>query len=119
MSNNRLAYDKCFEKEKDVEDSNSLGYIMSLDKYENNQKCRNEFGLLGGPQVSEINGNKVDLESVLKGLSSSNVGCGLEKDPSQMLIVGNAGTTQTLVDTSVNHLVSCTFTDSKLPTVDE
>lgn len=118
MSNNRLAYDKCLQHEKSTEDSNSLGYIMSMDKYENNQKCRNEFGLLGGPQVSEINGNKVDLESILKGLSSSNTGCG-SVNPTQMLISGNAGTTQTLVDTTVSHLNSCKITDSKLPTTEE
>ena len=42
-------------------------YEEKLKNFENCQKCRHEFGLLGGTAVSHIKGNLVDLENDLRG----------------------------------------------------
>ena len=48
---------------------------MDRMKYENCNKCRNEFGLLGGANVSHIKGNLVDLENDLRGQTRPNTRC--------------------------------------------
>jgi hypothetical protein len=69
MSSNRLKYDDCSFK-KDLSQSVSpLDYVMDRVRFEHRDKCRNEMGLVGGPAVSHIKGNMVDLESDLIGIT--------------------------------------------------
>ena len=46
-----------------------FAYTQMPQKYENPNKCRNELGLVGGTEVSNISGNMVDLESDLLGIT--------------------------------------------------
>lgn len=109
MSSNRLIYDECFYKQSVDQSVGSLKYILNPLKYENKDKCRHEFGLVGGPDVSEIKGNKTDLESVLKGLSNVVTNCSQKKHipNKQVVLEGNAGNTRRVVNTTLNHLKSC------------
>ena len=109
MSSNRLIYDECFYKQSVDQSVGSLKYILNPLKYENKDKCRHEFGLVGGPDVSEIKGNKTDLESVLKGLSNVVTNCKKKKHipNKQVVLEGNAGNTRRVVNTTLNHLKSC------------
>ena len=67
MSFNRLKYDNCVYKEN-LKESLSVGcYQMYVGKYDNENKCRVDFGIIGGNDVSLYKGNLVDLESDLKG----------------------------------------------------
>lgn len=67
MSFNRLQYDTCAYK-KDLKESLNVGcYQMYAGKYDNKNKCRIDFGIIGGNNVSLYKGNLVDLESDLRG----------------------------------------------------
>tara|TARA_B110000971_G_C19957160_1_gene476202 strand:- start:135 stop:524 length:390 start_codon:yes stop_codon:yes gene_type:complete len=109
MSSNRLIYDDCFYKQSVEQSVGSLEYILNPLKYENKDKCRHEFGLVGGPNVSEIKGNKTDLESALLGLSNVKTNCSIEKHvPDKKIVLeGNAGNNKRVVNTSLVHLKSC------------
>ena len=114
MSNNRLLYDKCVSNEEEKKYTSSLDYIINTIKYENEQKCRHQFGLVGGPAVSEIVGNKTDLESVLKGLGSTNSPCVTSGVVSKIVIEGETrGNERKEVDTRLTHLTSCQILDIK------
>jgi hypothetical protein len=55
-----------------VRDQQSMGmfaYTQLPVKFENPNKCRNALGLVGGAEVSNIEGNLVDLESDLLGIT--------------------------------------------------
>jgi hypothetical protein len=67
MSSNRLSYDSCAYKKSVQQSIAPLDYMMYEGKYNNSAKCRIEFGVLGGNQVSLYSGNLVDLESDLRG----------------------------------------------------
>ena len=67
MSSNRLMYDTCAYKKTLDESTGTLAYVLNPMKYENCNKCRMELGILGGPSVSQIKGNLVDLENDLRG----------------------------------------------------
>ena len=67
MSSNRLSYDECAYKTNLKQSTDPLEYMMYQGKYNNDSKCRFEFGLLGGNGVSIYSGNLVDLESDLRG----------------------------------------------------
>lgn len=75
MSFNRLAYDTCEYNQRLQQDISSLHFIMDPIKYEHKHKCRNEFGLLGGTNVSHIKGNMVDLENDLRGQNRPATNC--------------------------------------------
>ena len=67
MSFNRLIYDNC-SYTKNLEESMNVGkYQLYNGKYDNKNKCRIDFGILGGNDVSMYSGNLVDLESDLRG----------------------------------------------------
>lgn len=67
MSFNRLQYDTCAYR-KNLKESLNVGcYQMYGGKYDNQNKCRIEFGIIGGNNVSTYKGNQVDLESDLRG----------------------------------------------------
>ena len=110
MSNNRLLYDIRAANEEQQKYTNSLEYIISPMKYENEQKCRHQFGLLGGPAVSEIAGNKTDLESVLKGLGSTHGCCAnTTLGGNQTVVIEGVtrGNERKEVDTRLTHMRSC------------
>ena len=67
MSYNRLIYDTCAYKKELDQSTGPLSYTLNPMKYENCNKCRMELGLVGGPAVSQIAGNLVDLENDLRG----------------------------------------------------
>jgi hypothetical protein len=67
MSSNRLIYDTCAYKKSLDESVSPLNYTLYPGKYENCSKCRVEFGIVGGNNVSLFSGNLVDLESDLRG----------------------------------------------------
>ena len=69
MSSNRLMYDSCAYKTSINQSVSPLEYQMNPIKFENCNKCRHELGLLGGPSVSHIQGNLVDLETDLRGIT--------------------------------------------------
>ena len=48
---------------------NMLEYMLDSARYENCNKCRMELGLVGGTAVSHIQGNLVDLETDLMGIT--------------------------------------------------
>lgn len=60
-------YDTCAYKKKLEESTSPLSYILNPMAYEHCSKCRVEFGLQGGPQVSHHPGNMIDLENDLRG----------------------------------------------------
>ena len=71
MSLNRLIYDTCEYKHRVAESVGTLEYVLNPLQYENVNKCRIEFGVVGGNNVSQIKGNLVDLESDLKGVKEN------------------------------------------------
>ena len=66
MSSTRLRNDTCAYKATS-ESTGPLNYAMYTGKYENCARCRVEFGIVGGNNVSLFSGNLVDLESDLRG----------------------------------------------------
>ena len=79
MEWNRTRYDPC-EYSVDIRQSTSpLAYQLNPLKFENCMKCRPQFGLIGGQDVSLNTRNLVDLESDLSGRSHalSRQACGL------------------------------------------
>ena len=67
MSSNRLTYDTCSYKKALDQSVTPLSYMLNPIKYENCNQCRMELGLVGGNNVSRIEGNLVDLENDLRG----------------------------------------------------
>jgi hypothetical protein len=75
MSLNRLKYDQCANVEAMRISAAPALYVMDSARFENENKCRHEFGLLGGANVSHISGNLVDLESDLRGITRPASAC--------------------------------------------
>ena len=75
MSSNRLTYDKCSYSKKLQQSTSPLNYHLYVGKFENQGKCRFEFGVPGGNGVSIYGGNLVDLESELFGQTRMNSQC--------------------------------------------
>ena len=67
MSFNRPIYDKCAYTKDLKEDATLLSYVLNDVPYKHCEPCRFELGVLGGNQVSKINGQMVDLDSDLRG----------------------------------------------------
>jgi hypothetical protein len=67
MSSNRLSYDACAYEKTLQQSTGPLDYMLYTGKFENCAKCRIEFGVVGGNDVSLFSGNLVDLESDLRG----------------------------------------------------
>ena len=75
MSFNRLMYDSCAYKKCLQENSGTLSYVLNPIKYENCSKCRIEFGVVGGTNVSHNKGNLVDIENDLKNITRKSSKC--------------------------------------------
>ena len=69
MSSNRLMYDTCEYNTRLNESVGTLEYTLDPIRYENCNKCRMELGVVGGSAVSHIQGNLVDLETDLMGIT--------------------------------------------------
>lgn len=67
MSSNRLAYDTCAYKTSLKQSTGQLSHIIEPNRFYHCNQCRNELGLIGGNNVSQIRGNLVDLENDLRG----------------------------------------------------
>ena len=111
MSYNRLRYDQCAYKTELDQSVGPLEYILNPMKYENCQKCRHEFGLVGGTNVSHIKGNLVDLENDLRGQTRSNSKCPAKKySPTEgnvLNIPSNRCNGSRQVDLTPVHLPPC------------
>ena len=106
MSYNRLIYDECAYRKTLDESVGPLGYILNPMKYENCQKCRHEFGLVGGTAVSNIKGNLVDLENDLRNQTRSASLCSSKKyAPSNSNFIQLENGQK--IDTSLQHLQPC------------
>lgn len=69
MSLNSLRYDPSTYREEVAQSTKPISYMLNPIKFENCHKCRNEFGLVAGNDVSLSTTNIVDLESDLSGRS--------------------------------------------------
>ena len=119
MSSNRLMYDTCEYKTRLNESADTLEYTLDPIRYENCNKCRMELGVVGGSAVSHIQGNLVDLETDLMGITRKASLCPTKKYNSacatkniancnnkKIVYTDKAGKQQT-IDTSKVHLPSC------------
>ena len=113
MSSNRLRYDTCAYKVDINQSCGPLSYLLNPMAYENCNKCRHEFGLLGGQDVSNIKGNIVDLENDLRGQTRLATKCPAKKyAPTQgnvLTIPGNACNKERVVDLTKVHLPACQY----------
>lgn len=75
MSFGRISYDDCTYKVDLTQSVAPISYILDPIKYENCSKCRMELGIIGGPAVSHVSGNLVDLENDLRGQNRPNTRC--------------------------------------------
>jgi len=111
MSYNRLRYDQCAYKTEINQSVGPLEYLLNPMKYENCQKCRHEFGLVGGSDVSQIKGNLVDLENDLRGQTRQNTKCpGLKYAPTEgntIQVAGTACNSSRQIDLTPVHLPPC------------
>lgn len=126
MSLNRLIYDTCEYKHRVAESVGTLEYVLNPLQYENVNKCRVEFGVVGGNNVSQIKGNLVDLESDLKGVTRKLSLCPAKKfksrcaigdpnncQPDDIVIDGPGCEERRVVDTSLKHLRPCNMISYK------
>lgn len=122
MSFNRLQYDNCAYNHQLHESVGTLAYILDPSRFENCNKCRMEFGTVGGTNVSHIKGNLVDLETDLRGTTRLASKCPTKKyinpcpngdmtscHPNQITIRKHPGNTykDRVLDTSMEHLQPC------------
>ena len=120
MSSNRLIYDTCEYSHRVTESVGPLEYVLNPMQYENVNKCRVEFGIVGGNNVSQVKGNLVDLESDLLGVTRKNSLCPSKKfmskcavgdpnncQPNNIVIDGPGCNDRQTIDTSLVHLKPC------------
>jgi hypothetical protein len=118
MSANRLRYDQCAYSDDLRIQSSALSYILDPIKYYRcpSQVCRLELGILAGNNVSQIQGNLVDLENHLRGQSYEASRCANMKylptggDTIQGKTYWNP-TIHPKINTQKKHLPSCQFID--------
>ena len=119
MSLNRLLYDTDAYKVRLNESANTLEYMLDGQRYENCNKCRMELGLVGGTAVSNIQGNLVDLETDLMGITRRASLCPSKKfksscatkniaqcKPDNIVYKDEFGNDK-VIDTNKLHLPSC------------
>lgn len=99
-------------------------YILDNNKFQNKNKCRVEFGIMGGSAVSHTSSNMIDIENELKGLSRVNSKC---KDFNYMPPNNNLLKTKNNIknvpdlNLKMKHLKNCNFFEEepKLPMFSE
>ena len=121
MAFSRLRYDNKAYTEEVGQSTGSLGYLLNPIKYENCHKCRVNFGIVGGPEVSINESDIVDVESELSGRTRPLTKCEAKKF-SPSCAAGNAAGKQCKSDSglpydcdecqpSKKHLNSCSIVD--------
>ena len=112
-------------KNLDLMDSETIrsisvnNYILDSNKFENNNKCRVEFGILGGSSVSHTKSNMVDIENDLLGITRASSKCvdNLYKPPENNTIkpVNNFKTDdKPILNLEKQHLKPCNFFNYQL-----
>ena len=96
----------------------SADLILDNVKYENENKCRVEFGLVGGTNVSHTKNNLVDLENDLIGLTRTSNKCSeFQYVPPEGTILKPINYIKCTENPTLNlekkHLNSCNFFDFK------
>jgi len=120
MSFNRLTYDICAYKHSLAESVGTLAWVLDSSRFENCNKCRIEFGVVGGTNVSHVKGNLVDLETELRGTTRLQTKCPTLKyqnpcpagemttcQPGEIVIRENPSNSGRVIDTTPLHLPSC------------
>jgi hypothetical protein len=107
MSFNRSSYDSCTYSRNLKENVGILSYVLSPYRFEHQNKCRHELGLVAGSAVSHVNGNIVDLESDLRGQTRFLTKC--PTNAARPIVQGQPITNDKTrpIDTSARHLPSC------------
>lgn len=112
MSFNRPTYDTCAYSKELGENVNILTYVMSPFRYEHQDKCRHQLGVVGGTAVSHVQGNMVDLESELRGQTRYLTKCTTNQArPLTGEPISNDKTKP--IDIAKQHLPSCQFISYK------
>lgn len=107
MSFNRTSYDACTYGKNLKENVGILSYILSPFRYEHQNKCRHELGLVGGTSVSHIDGNLVDLESEMRGQTRYMTWC-TKTAPTPLVPGGSIINDKTApIPTNMKHLPPC------------
>jgi len=113
MSFNRLSYDTCEYRKRLDQSVGPLSYVLNPMKYENCNKCRHELGIVGGPSVSQIEGNLVNLESELSGRTRPASRCpSMAYQPTfgdSIQIAGSACNAPQSININPLHLPPCQF----------
>ena len=94
-------------------------YFLDENKFENNNKCRVEFGILGGSTVSHTISNIVDIENELLGITRTNSKCPTNnykpQDNNVIVPIDNFKTDKKEnLDVSMKHLKPCNFFNYQL-----
>lgn len=79
MSWTKFGSDQCYYAQRLTQNVSQLTYVMDPLKYQHCTPCRNEFGLVGGNNVSKASGSLVDLESTLIGIDREASRCATAK----------------------------------------
>lgn len=129
MSFNRLTYDTCAYKHSLAESVGTLSWVLDPSRFENCNKCRIEFGTVGGTNVSHIKGNLVDLETELRGTTRLQSKCPTLKyqnpcpsgemttcQPDEIVIKANPSNSGKILNLEHVHLGSCQLAKYK-PTI--
>jgi len=107
MSFNRLTYDHCRYARELGGNTSILSYILNDEIYEHPDKCIHRLGLLGGPTVSQVKGNLVDMESELRGITRLLSKCSVSQskplDENPFIINDKTAP----IDTTKLHLPAC------------
>eukprot|EP00798_Chlamydomonas_sp_ICE-L_P029990 gene29990-18063_t len=72
---NRLIYDACAYSTSLGESTAPVEYMLDLSAHEHCDKCRVDIGIVGGTNVSHVNGTLVDIENDLKGINRPSTKC--------------------------------------------
>lgn len=113
MAFNRLAYDTCAYQKYLHQSVAPINYMLAPERFEHQHKCRNEFGLAAGPQTSHIQGNMVDLDSDLRGITRHATLCPQYKhapqsNPNRIERTNYGSCSANIqIDTTPLHLQSC------------
>jgi hypothetical protein len=75
MSFTKLKYDNCAYLSELNQSVSTSEWVLDGNRFENKDKCFNQFGLVGGSTVSHAKGNLIDVESDLMGTTRLNSKC--------------------------------------------
>lgn len=120
MSFNRLIYDSCSYENELRASTGTLAYALDPNKFYNCNACRMTLLTPGNDVSIAKNGNMVDLESDLKGITRKASKCPSLKylnpcpksdinmcQPNKIHIRGTPTTKERVIDTTPHHLPSC------------